>query len=133
MSGPVASLPPTCAIAFKEWAGVCSALAEGRQSLILRKGGVEEGPGGFVPDHRVFWLYPTTVHQAEQGLKPGCVSPDPRNGRSVAIQSLAMVEKVAWIDQIQKLWSLEDLHVWTWETVEKRFHYRRPGLWLLGV
>ena len=37
-------LPETCSIAFKEWAGVCAALAEGRQSLIVRKGGIAEGP-----------------------------------------------------------------------------------------
>ena len=62
-------LPETCPIAFKEWAGVCAALAEGRQSLIVRKGGIAEGPRGFAPEHDVFWLYPTQVHQAEQGLR----------------------------------------------------------------
>ena len=33
-----ANLPLSCAIAFKEWEGICAALAKGRQSMILRKG-----------------------------------------------------------------------------------------------
>ena len=62
-------LPDSCSVAFKEWAGVCDALADGRQSLILRKGGIAEGPRGFVPEHSTFWLYPTRVHEAGQGLR----------------------------------------------------------------
>ncbi len=61
----------SCAIAFKEWASVCDALLAGRQTIILRKGGISEGkaPGTFVPEHSQFWLYPTWVHQAEQGVR----------------------------------------------------------------
>ena len=33
--------------AFKEWAVICRALAEGRQALILRKGGIAEAGGDF--------------------------------------------------------------------------------------
>ena len=58
-----------CAVAFKEWAGICDALGAGRQCVILRKGGIAEGPGGFAPEHDAFWLYPTRVHEAEQGLR----------------------------------------------------------------
>ena len=32
--------------ALKEWAIVCKALAEGRQILLIRKGGIEEIKGG---------------------------------------------------------------------------------------
>src|SRR4051812_21371838 len=130
--------PPTsCGIAFKEWAGVCDALAQGRQSLILRKGGIEEGPGGFAPEHRHFWLYPTRVHQAEQGLKPdaqaaGDTASSIPEG-TIGLSALAVVEVVGRVDRVERLAELSDLHVWTAETVESRFHYRRPGLWALGV
>ena len=69
--GMVTPPPESCAVAFKEWAGVCDALIEGRQTIIIRKGGISEGagPGVFVPEHAEFWLYPTWVHQAEQGLR----------------------------------------------------------------
>ena len=45
--------------AFKEWAVICRALAEGRQALILRKGGIAEPGPTFQPEHSHFWLYPT--------------------------------------------------------------------------
>jgi len=38
---------PDTAIGFKEWAFICDALTQGVQSLILRKGGIHEGRGGF--------------------------------------------------------------------------------------
>ncbi len=34
-------------IAFKEWAVIVDALGRGDQILILRKGGISEGRGGF--------------------------------------------------------------------------------------
>ncbi len=129
-------LPDLCSVACKEWEGVCRALARGRQSLILRKGGIDEGPAGFAPDHSTFWLYPTKVHQAEQGLKPEAAQPSAPLDiplRMIPIDTLAVVD---WIDRIESLESvsaLDRFHVWTSETVEKRFYYRTPGLWVLGV
>ncbi len=126
------AVPESCAIAFKEWAGVCAALVEGRQSLILRKGGIAEGPGGFQPEHPAFWLYPTHVHQAQQGLKTVIEEAD-HDTETVALRGLAVVERLWFVDRVELVPALDDLHVWTTETVLQRFHYRRPGLWVLGV
>jgi hypothetical protein len=126
--------PEACAVAFKEWAGICEALAEGRQSLILRKGGIAEGPGGFVPEHPAFWLYPTRVHEAEQGLRAGRPAPpDDSPAGTVTLRALAVVASIGFVDRPELLPALADLHIWTEETVAKRFHYRKPGLWMLGV
>ena len=136
------SPPPvgSCAVAFKEWAGVCDALLAGRQSLILRKGGIREepGPGAFVPEHAEFWLYPTAVHQAQQGLRhadePARLPPPPASpGVPLAIRGLARVELVGFIRDEATLPALEEFHVLTAETIHARFHYRRPGLWVLGT
>lgn len=130
---PPATPPDACSIAFKEWAGVCDALGSGRQSLILRKGGVSEGPGGFRPEHPAFWLYPTSVHEAEQGLR------SPTSGRPVeapgvvAIKTLVVVDWVGRVEQVEQLEGLASFHDWTESTVLKRFHYRSPGLWALAV
>ncbi|MDR3637322.1 MAG: DUF1802 family protein [Isosphaeraceae bacterium] len=129
-------LPPAaCDVAFKEWAGVCHALSQGRQSLILRKGGIAEGTGGFTPEHSVFWLYPTHVHENQQGLRDNEPPPAPWGARddAVPLQVLAAVESVDFVDRPELLPALEPLHVWTAETVLKRFHYRQPGLWVLSV
>jgi hypothetical protein len=129
-----------CAVAFKEWAGVCQALGEGRQSLIVRKGGIDEGPSGFTPEHQAFWLYPTYVHQAQQGLKtePATSEKSPRteptiSPEEVAIQFLAKVELIQHVTSEDRLAALAPFHVWTEETLRKRFAYRRPGLWVMGV
>src|SRR5213082_2938121 len=56
---------------FKEWSLVCDALGRGRQSVILRKGGIAEGRGGFSFRHREFFLFPTFFHEqiAKVGLQ----------------------------------------------------------------
>ena len=56
--------------AFKEWAAICRALAQGRQDVILRKGGIIEPGGAFRLDHREFLLLPTFLHQAPESLIP---------------------------------------------------------------
>lgn len=127
------ALPESCGIAFKEWAGICEALAAGRQSIILRKGGIEDGPGGFAPEHPAFWLYPTAVHQAEQGLKVPAGTDRVGDDGWVTIDALATVESVDRVDDLETLLGLDALHVWTEETIRKRYEYRQPGLWVLGV
>ncbi len=125
--------PPGCAVAFKEWAGVCEALRLGRQVLILRKGGIAEDAGRFRPEHPAFWLYPTAVHQATQGLKPDApIAAEPAPGR-VDLATLAVVDRLAWVDDWDRLAALDDLHIWQEATVHNRFHYRHPGLWVLAV
>lgn len=132
-------LPEQCAIAFKEWSEICQVLADGRQTLIVRKGGIREGPGGFSPDHRAFWLYPTYVHQSQQGLRdheldrPGGTQPPAAPDDPVAIRALAVVELIWHIHSETELLALTPFHIWTLETLRKRFTYRRPGLWVLGV
>jgi hypothetical protein len=134
----VASQSGSCSIAFKEWAGVCDALAEGRQTIILRKGGISErpGPGAFVPEHDEFWLYPTAVHEAQQGLRlPGEDAARAHAGAGSTIP-IGVLARVQWIGRVRDealLPSLEPFHVLAAETVRGRFHYRTPGLWVLGT
>jgi hypothetical protein len=129
----------SCGIAFKEWASVCDALFGGRQTIILRKGGIREAsaPGVFVPEHSEFWLYPTWVHQAEQGVRehPADFAAHPRTpgDRSVPIRALIRVDLMSYVEDERRLAALESHHVLTAETVLKRFHYRKPGLWVLGA
>jgi hypothetical protein len=133
----MSSLPDHVGVAFKEWSGVCEALTRGRQTLIVRKGGIAEGPAGFSPEHPVFWLYPTRVHQAQQGLREGwdyiANGAETDLSEAVVIDALARVEVIKRVVSADVLPALEPFHVWTPETLEKRFQYRQPGLWMLGV
>lgn len=127
-------LPETCAIAYKEWAGVCHAIKTGRQAILLRKGGIAEDGGRFRPEHDVFWLFPTYVHEQQQGLKAGVPTLESAESASiVTLSCLVVVTSVRRLDSLEQLAPLEELHVWTRETIEKRFHYREPGLWQLTI
>ena len=55
--------------ALKEWAVVCRALEEGRQVLLLRKGGILEYRQGFKVRHDRFLLFPTYEHQSRDHLQ----------------------------------------------------------------
>ena len=56
--------------AFKEWAVIVDALGHGGQILILRKGGISEGRGGFAVEHPRFLLFPTLFHQQRESVIP---------------------------------------------------------------
>ncbi len=126
-------------IAFKEWAVICKALAEGRQALILRKGGIAEVGGVFKPEHARFWLYPTCVHQQRDGIKPEALpllqsveADRPATGK-IFLQHFAEVSGVFFVRHLEDALALSELHLWSDDTVRKRFVYREPGLYVLPV
>ena len=113
--------------AFKEWAVVCRALAEGRQIVILRKGGIAEGPRGFEVTDRQFFLFPTYLHQSADGVAPewqerlAAESIDPSPGR-VTLSHHAVVSSWVRVRTLDKLHALRGLHIWSDKIVEERFH-----------
>jgi len=128
------------AVAFKEWAVVCRAVAEGRQRVILRKGGISEVGGRFRPEHDRFWLYPTYFHEPQyRGVKPECAAllDDAEAARPPAgelhLTHWAEVTGVEYVTDLDVLLALADAHVLSEETVRQRFAYRTPGLYVLGV
>jgi hypothetical protein len=125
--------------AFKEWAVICKALAEGRQALVLRKGGVAEDGGDFHLEHTRFWLYPTYTHQQREGIRPEALplleqaeAERPPAG-VVRLSHFAEVSGVYHVRALVPALLLAHLHSWSDETVEKRFAYRSPGLYVLPV
>ncbi len=127
------------AIALKEWAAICQALATGRQIVLLRKGGVDEATGAFRLEQPKFWLYPTQLHQQEQGVVAEAAAwtgPEAipvGEPRQVLLTAWAEVVDAAWIDREESALRLAPCHFWTEETIRKRFAYRRPGLQALIV
>src|SRR5437588_13053585 len=125
--------------AFKEWAVICRALAEGRQALILRKGGIAETGGEFTIEHTRFWLFPTYVHQQSSGIKPEAV---PLLRQVEAAAPPAGVIRLSHFAEVAGVYHLHDmvgalrirhLHLWSDETVQARFTYRQPGLFVMPV
>jgi hypothetical protein len=127
------------AVAFKEWAVICRALAEGRQALILRKGGIAEPGGPFRVEHGRFWLYPTYVHQQSSGVRPEALplleqaeASRPPAG-IVRLEHFAEAVDVRYADRLESVLGLAGRHFWSEETVRARFAYRKPGLFVVAV
>ena len=55
---------------LKEWATVVKALEQGKQTVILRKGGILETASGFNIESKKFFLFPTWEHQETKYVKP---------------------------------------------------------------
>ncbi|QDV32028.1 hypothetical protein Spb1_39760 [Planctopirus ephydatiae] len=133
---PVDEVEP---FAFKEWAAICAALVAGRQSIILRKGGIHEGPAGFQPEHREFWLLPTQFHQeagqlTEEGwpfLEAASIwKPFPGE---IVLPAKAQVQECRRLTTWEEVAALQGEHIWGEVTLRNRFEYRSPGLTYLRV
>ena len=120
--------------ALKEWAVVCKALEEGRQVILLRKGGIMEYRQGFEVKHTDFFLYPTFEHQSKESLQPNYVNKldlvlqnAPVNNRN-RITSCAAVVLVKEITNKSVLERLEKYHIWNEQYINVRFSYnpKRP-------
>ncbi|WP_339733713.1 DUF1802 family protein [uncultured Gimesia sp.] len=126
-------------IAFKEWGAGCAALGQGRQTVIVRKGGIHEGEQGFRVDHREFWLFPTRFHQGAEQLQPESsdllqapIAIEPASGK-IMLALYAVVDKVLEIKEPSVLPLLNAIQVLNQETIQQRFEYKKTGLFVLLV
>lgn len=125
--------------ALKEWAVICRALAEGRQALLLRKGGIAETGDGFTLEHPRFWLYPTYVHQQQTGIQPEALSllaqceADRPPAGTLRLTHFAEAAGVYHAYNLESVLLLAHLHLWSEATVRARFAYRAPGLYVVPV
>ena len=133
-------------IALKEWAIICKALEDGRQILLLRKGGIMEYRKGFEVKHNEFLLYPTFEHQSIESIKAEYKEKlkeilreqnkneekdnDKDNKNSIInntntniIELFAKVEDVIEASDKTTLSKLRDYHIWGDEYVEMRMNY----------
>ncbi|GIW85328.1 MAG: DUF1802 family protein [Thermogemmata sp.] len=129
----------TLDVACKEWAVVCQALAEGRQSVLLRKGGIAEAGGQFRPQHEAFLLYPTYFHEQRAGIIPewherlAAVEAERPPAGIIRLTHWVRVLRVEYVQDLAAALALRPQHIWTDEVVRQRFHYREPGLFVLHV
>src|SRR5471030_499804 len=120
-------------IAFKDWAAVCDAMGQGRQSVILRKGGLAEGREGFQFKHPEFFLYPTAYHEQFERLRPGQSDGLQSTARirdgQVHIRDFFRLEWHATLTDWPAARALEPFHLYREEAVRERFDYdESPGL-----
>ena len=131
--------------AFKEWQVIVDALAAGEQSLLLRKGGIAEGRGGFDPKRADrFWLFPTEFHAQLEKTKPELASlcSEPSAVTTMSKTPAATVTLCAFAEVVQHRFiadwptvaALDPFHWWTESAVREKFNWGRPpGLHALVV
>jgi len=111
-------------IGFKEWALVCEELGKGRQSIILRKGGIAEGREGFRFQHDAFLLLPTLFHEQVSKLKLPGETPLPVIEPGTHIVALrAVVEWTRDLSDWEEVQRLEEFHLWREHVLRERFEY----------
>ncbi len=115
--------------AFKEWAVSCEALLEGRQTLLIRKGGIREEQGVFRMNDTEFFLFPTYEHQKASLLLPEWqsrlerLSAAPHDPATVVLSAYAVVETIAVAQNDAQVNALASEHIWNSEFVKMRFDY----------
>ncbi len=117
-------------LALKEWAAVAAALLDGRQTVLLRKGGIHEK--AFVVGGARFVLFPTIAHSHHERVRPehldmlaaGTHAVDEAGGTFVVRCGVTLVEAVP-VARPERLGDIADLHIWTAESVrEDRLRFR---------
>ena len=117
-------------VGFKEWAVVCEAIGNGRQSVMLRKGGIAEGRDGFAFKHREYFLFPTWFHeQLEKTTLPAGTLLPPQLDGEIEIQYAVTLEWSRLVTDSTRLPVLKEFHILHDSVVEERFCYDEvPGI-----
>jgi hypothetical protein len=118
-------------VAFKEWAVVIDALARGEQIIILRKGGISEGPRGFKPECERFLFFPTLFHQQRESVIPSAqkrfdeIAPSFPPPNQLGIGYYAEVVDSRQLLTVEAARALRGQHIWRDEVVAERFDWGR--------
>lgn len=114
--------------ALKEWSAAIHALLDGRQTVLLRKGGIHEKR--FAVAAQEFLLFPTVAHSHAERVRPehrdllADSAADSTEGQLV-IRGAAKVVAAVAVSNPEGLSGIEDLHIWTAESVqEDRLDFR---------
>jgi len=114
--------------ALKEWSAAVHALLDGRQRVLLRKGGI--GEKRFELAAREFLLFPTVAHSHAERVRAEhqdvlkAAAGDSTDDELV-IRAAAKVVAAVPVNRPEGLHAIEDLHIWTAESVRaERLDFR---------
>lgn len=117
-------------IAFKEWQVICDALASGRQSILLRKGGIHEGRAGFSFAHDSFFLFPTKFHAQADHVREGEFTPERewQPGDAFRITHHARAVFAVTLTDWRQVEALQPYHIYAEQTLRERFDWEGKGM-----
>jgi hypothetical protein len=127
-------------VALKEWAVTVHALAQGKQIVLLRKGGIREENREFRVEHQQFLLYPTYEHQRADLLQPpyrpdldAVLQAAPPPGR-VRLEYWAEITDIYETLDAAEVEALAPHYIWTTNYAEERLRWRpKKPLYVLLV
>ncbi len=115
---------------LKEWATVVSALENGEQTIILRKGGILDAASGFKMESKKCILFPTQEHQASNHIKPKFhkyleqVKTNPPKSGFNRITSYAEVLADVDISSKETINKLSSFHIWSDSYINERRNWK---------
>jgi hypothetical protein len=106
--------------ALKEWSAAVHALLDGRQTVLLRKGGIHEKRFALTASR--FLLFPTVAHSHAERVRPehrDLLEPAAADATEDAliIRAGAKVVAAVEVNQPERLDEIAPLHIWTAESV----------------
>lgn len=128
----------SCSVALKEWAATTCALREGRQIIVLRKGGLldpatkSSEAGTFSFEYSNFYLLPTQWHQNPNGITPDARdwfaqirrNQLPEDKTALSLQLWARVEQVWNFRAEDEDRLMRAPHIWSRAYLDTRFGYK---------
>jgi len=117
--------------AFKDWAIVVDALGRGDQIIILRKGGLAEGRGGFKMQHDEFLLFPTRYHQQGEMVTPEAAGRWTEIEANFPPEDILRLEFCAKVEEWHEVKSLDQAnqlrgqHIWNDQVIADRYEWGR--------
>jgi hypothetical protein len=107
--------------ALKEWGAAVQALLDGRQTVLLRKGGI--GEKRFQVSAPEFVFFPTVEHSHAERVRPEFTDLlDRAVGDSteteVVLRGGAKVVAAVAVERPEQLEAMADLHIWTAQSVQ---------------
>lgn len=114
--------------ALKEWSAAVHAMLDGRQTVLLRKGGIHEKRFAVASPRFVF--FPTVAHSHAERVRPehhDVLADAPADSTEDDLVIRAGAEVVAAVEVIrpEAIDELADLHIWTAESVRsERIDFR---------
>lgn len=115
-------------VALKEWGAAVLALLDGRQTVLLRKGGIHEkrfeiAAGGFV-------FFPTVAHSHAERVRPEhrellAAAASDSTASQFVVRAAAEVVAAVEVERPENIEDLAPLHIWTAESVRaERLDFR---------
>jgi hypothetical protein len=104
-------------------------MERGRQTLLVRKGGIYEEGGVFTVADREFFLLPTYEHQKAGLLQPEpaadleALSTEPHRPDEIRISAYAVVDTIAEAKYDAQVMALAAEHIWNEAYVKQRFDF----------